>query len=115
MKITEIAVLLTPGQGALLATADLVIDSDFVVHNIRVIRISDRILISMPNRVTTARCLCGEKYPVSSRYCCGCGQPAPRPAVLKKVHSDVAHPLTAEARQQLDAAVLAAYQSVLSE
>lgn len=112
MNVTEITVKRTPGQGSMVATADLVIGGDFVIHNIRIIQSGGGLLVAMPNRVNTARCMCGGKYPVNATFCNDCGAKVPKATATRdKTHTDIAHPITSAARAQLNAAVLAAYEA----
>jgi len=110
MNITDIAVTLVQGQGSLLASADLTLDGDFVVHNIRLIQTGPSVLVAMPSRVITERCKCGGKNPAGARFCTACGVALPATKALgRKAHADIAHPTTPAARAQLNDAVLAAY------
>ncbi|HYF49923.1 MAG TPA: SpoVG family protein [Planctomycetota bacterium] len=113
MQITDIVIKLTPGQGALLATADLIIGGDFVIHNLRIIRVSDRLLVAMPSRTATVKCSCGEKHPLNANFCQGCGrrvQATPESLERHKLYADIAHPITPEAREALNRAVIEAYE-----
>ena len=82
MQITDVRVRkLNRNDGRKLAVASVTLDNEFVVHDINVIDGDRGLFISMPSR----RMPNGE-------------------------HRDIAHPITAEARQKIQDAVLNAYE-----
>lgn len=80
MNITEVRVRRVPGPSRTKATASVTLDSEFVVHELRVVEGKDGLFVSMPSR----RGQDGE-------------------------FRDIAHPITAAAREELQAAILAEY------
>lgn len=82
MQITDVRVRkLNRNDGRKLAVASVTLDNEFVVHDINVIDGDKGLFISMPSR----RMPNGE-------------------------YRDIAHPITAEARQKIQDAVLNAYE-----
>lgn len=81
MEITSIRLRRASGGERVRAAASICIDGEFVVHGLRVIEGPSGLFVSMPAQRTRA----GE-------------------------YRDMAHPVTAEARERIQAAVLAAYE-----
>lgn len=87
MNITDVRVrLLKKEEGKLKAVASIIIDNDFVVHDIKVIEGNDGCFIVMPSRKAND----GE-------------------------YRDIAHPLKTEVREDLKAKILAAYETAKAE
>lgn len=87
MNITDVRVrLLKKEEGKLKAVASIIIDNDFVVHDIKVIEGNDGCFIVMPSRKAND----GE-------------------------YRDIAHPLKTEVREDLKAKILAAYEAAKAE
>lgn len=80
MKVTDIRVRKVSNEGKMKAIVSMTIDEDFVVHDIRVVEGQNGLFVAMPSRKTPS----GE-------------------------FRDVAHPITTEARAQIQQAVLDAY------
>jgi stage V sporulation protein G len=84
MQITDVRVRKATGmEGKLKAFCSVVIDGVFVVHDLRVVEGAHGLFVAMPRRKTPE----GE-------------------------YKDTAHPITAEAREQVHQAVLTAYQEL---
>lgn len=82
MNITDVRVrLLKNDEGKMKASASIVIDNDFVIHDIKIIEGTDKNFISMPSRRTKD----GE-------------------------YRDIAHPLRTDVREELAALILAEYE-----
>lgn len=81
MEITSIRLRRTRGNERVKAAASVCFDGQFVIHGVRVIQGPSGLFVSMPARRTN-----GGDY------------------------RDMAHPVTAEARERIQAAVLAAYE-----
>ena len=126
MEITEVRVALregttegNPGERRLKAYATLTFDHCFVVRNIKIIDGRNGLFVAMPSRRPKATCpKCGFKADAGGRYCarCGAAQPSAPPAASSKesesqAHRDIAHPITAAFRQELQEKVLEAYEA----
>lgn len=84
MQITDVRVrkVTSTEGGKLKATCSVVWDGAFVVHDLRIVEGAHGLFVAMPRQKTT-----------------------------KGEYKDVAHPITAEAREQLQQAVLTAFEA----
>ena len=80
MNITDIRVRKTFEDEKLKALVSITIDNDFAVHDIKVIAASGRLFVAMPSRKDE-----------------------------KGVFRDIAHPITGNARQDLESGIIDAY------
>lgn len=123
MQITEVRVFLKEGQDKKLkAYATLTFDNMFVVRNVKVIEGNKGMFVAMPSRKIKEPCpKCGFRNAVRSKFCNQCGatlpQTEPKIAVAgddtsrQSEHKDIAHPITAEARDYIQRKVLEAYEN----
>lgn len=82
MQITDVRVRkVTGSEGKLKAVCSVVIDGAFVVHDLRIVEGAHGLFVSMPRQKTT-----------------------------KGEYKDMAHPITAEAREHLQQSVLTAFE-----
>lgn len=86
MQISDVRIRLISGLGRVKAAASITIDNVFVVHDIKVIESNNGLYISMPSRRTAE----GE-------------------------FKDVAHPITKEARVDIQMNILKAYEIKVQE
>ncbi len=86
MKITDVRVRKVESEGKLKAVASITIDEDFVVHDIKVIEGDAGCFIAMPSRRSP-----------------------------DGLYRDIAHPISTEARTELQKLVLEKYAQVLAE
>ena len=86
MQIGDVRVRLVHKEGILRAIASVTIDGCFVVHDIKIFERDGENFIGMPSRKTSE----GE-------------------------YKDIAHPINAETRAQLQEAILGRYKEVLEE
>ena len=86
MLITDIRVRKINSEGRMKAVVSVTFDDAFVVHDIKVIEGQDKLFIAMPSRKTPE----GE-------------------------FKDIAHPINAQMREQIQAAILDRYQAALLE
>ncbi len=84
MNISEIKIRKVYSEGALKAIMSIVVDECLAVHEIKVIQESDRLFVAMPSREDE-----------------------------NGVFRDIVHPICSEAREQLEDAVLLAYESFI--
>lgn len=80
MQITDVRVRRLETEGKLKAIASIVIEGQFVVHDVRIIEGTNGLFVSMPRR-----------------------------KIQEGEFRDVAHPVTAEARELVHKAILTAY------
>ncbi|MBI4341556.1 MAG: septation protein SpoVG family protein [Candidatus Omnitrophica bacterium] len=108
-----------PGEQRLKAYATVTFDHCFVVRNIKVIEGRHGPFVAMPSHKTKVACgRCQFKNDVGSRFCVQCGSRLPPAAVAPEAeageasaHRDIAHPITAEFRQYLQAKILDVYEA----
>lgn len=84
MNITDIRIRRTYQDMRLKALVSITIDNDFAVHDIKVIEGPERLFVAMPSRKDD-----------------------------NGVFRDIAHPITPEARQNIEQNILAAYHAYL--
>ena len=82
MQITNVRLKKLNGEGRTKAAVSITFDDQFVIHDIRVVEGQHGLFVSMPSRRT------------------GDGE-----------FKDIAHPITTEAREMVNEAVLGAYQA----
>jgi stage V sporulation protein G len=110
--------------GRLRAFCSLTFDNTFVVRDVKLIEGNDGLFLAMPSRKLCDRCRrCGEKNHLRARFCNQCGsrldesRHLPRSASngnarfqpRPKLHADIAHPINAACRLELERRVLMAY------
>ena len=128
MKITEVRIFQKEDDDKKLrAFATITFDDCFVVRDIKVIEGSKGCFVAMPSRRLREHCpRCRHRNVVHSRYCNQCGanlessgswksKPEREDDALhvrsrQSEHRDIAHPITAEFREEIQNAVLAAYE-----
>ena len=86
MKITDVRIRLVDHEGRVRAIASITIEDEFVVHDIKVIEGTNGLFIAMPSRKSQS----GE-------------------------FRDIAHPISTETRNKIQAAILEAYDKELAE
>lgn len=86
MEITDIRIRRTYQDNRLRALVSLTLDGDFAVHDIKVIDGPERLFVAMPSRRDESGSF-----------------------------RDICHPITAEARRELEGRILVAYQQYLDQ
>lgn len=123
MEITEVRVRqVQDTTDRLKAFCTVTFDDQFVVRDIKVVEGSSGLFVSMPSRKATTACgKCGHRNQIRARFCEECGarmgpqEAAPTDANGRsKLHRDIAHPITPEFREMLQARVLEAYHAELA-
>lgn len=117
MEITEIRVFIKEGPDKKLkGYTTVTFDNAFVVRNIKVIQGANGLFIAMPSRKVKSACpKCSFKNEAGSKYCNKCGGSLPDDSHRQMVdakaeHRDIAHPISKEFREYLQARILEAYQ-----
>ncbi len=123
MNITEVKIILRPREeGKLRAYATITLDNVFVVRDLKVIEGNKGLFVAMPSRKLRQSCPhCGHRNVVRSKYCNQCGNNIESLARTSmpisqqgeqgdNQHRDIAHPITAEAREYIQGKILEAYQ-----
>jgi len=127
MQLTEVRVKLCDGQaGRLKAFCSLTFDHAFVVRDVKLIDGNEGLFLAMPARKLCDHCpRCGEKNHLRARYCNNCGVRLDEDRFLRyqngngqnrlKLHADIAHPINAECRQEIERRVVDAYREELEK
>lgn len=121
MQLTEVRVKLCDGQaGRLKAFCSLTFDHAFVIRDVKLIEGNDGLFLAMPARKLCDHCSrCGEKNHLRARFCSNCGARLDENRFMRyqngnghsrlKLHADIAHPINAETRQQIEKMVVTAF------
>lgn len=115
MEVTDVRIKLASGENDnLLAYCSITFDDSFVVSDLRIVRNSDGVFVSMPSRKVMFKCpACRGKNHSLARFCNDCGKSldgiATNNNMDKRLFVDMAHPINPECRKQIVDAVLAAY------
>ena len=127
MQLSEIRINLCGSQGGRLkAFCSLTFDDALVVRDVKLIEGNDGLFLAMPSRKLSDHCpRCGDKNHLRARYCNNCGGRLDENRHLQyrngngngtdrlKLHADIAHPINADTRLELERRVLLAYQEEL--
>ena len=118
MVITEVRIkLCEENNERLLAFCSVTFDNAFVVRDLKIIEGTKGVFVAMPSRKLTDRChKCGCKNHLRARFCNSCGGRLDETRATRdmdgraKLHADIAHPIHSGAREQVQVAVVRAYQ-----
>ncbi len=136
MHLSDVRISLCgSNSGRLKAFCCLTFDNTFVIRDVKLIDGNDGLFLAMPSRKLTDHCPhCHEKNHVRARFCNECGQrlnenrhphaggKASTSARIRygiggaervKLYADIAHPINATARRELETRVRAAYEQEL--
>ena len=125
MQLTEVRVKLCPGHaGRLKAFCSLTFDSAFVIRDVKLIDGKDGLFLAMPSRKLADHCpKCREKNHLRARYCNECGARLDENRFARyqngggrlKLHADIAHPINADCRREIERSVAKAYHDELEK
>ncbi len=123
MNITEVRVKLVNSHSERVrAFCSVTLDRDFVIRDLKVIDGTNGVFVAMPSRKLSDHCpKCRSKNHMRARYCNNCGgsldenRAARDDKGRRKLHADVAHPINAECREQLQAAVVEAFDAEVGQ
>jgi stage V sporulation protein G len=118
VDITNITVkLVKDSDDKLQGFCTITFDEEFVVRDLKIILSPKGEFVAMPSRKLTDHCPgCRAKNHLRARFCNDCGHKldASRAGVDKrgraKLHTDIAHPINAQARQRIEQQILDAFQ-----
>lgn len=117
MKVTDIHIEMARDEGKVLAFARIVLDGEFVVRELKLIRGPTKLFVAMPDRKIHDHCpRCTRKNQLQAEWCNWCGKNLGGPRDPQSVngrskyHQDVAHPVGPELREEIEQAVIAAYE-----
>jgi stage V sporulation protein G len=123
MELTEVRISLCENRGSRLkAFCSLTFDNTFVIRDVKLIDGNDGLFLAMPSRKLSDHCAgCGEKNHLRARFCNNCGRRLDperhqhhrngnsNGPVRLKLHADIAHPINARCRKQIEDRVLDEY------
>lgn len=117
MEISEVRVKLVSNKDdRLKAFCSVTMDNEFVVRDIKIIEGTGGLFVAMPSRKMSDHCeRCGSKNHLRAKYCNNCGTTLPENRMRKdpkgrpKLHADIAHPINAKCRRNLQEKVSAAF------
>ena len=119
MRLTEVRIkLCSENIGRLKAFCALTFDHAFVIRDVKLIDGTGGLFLAMPARKLCDHCpRCSEKNHLRAHYCSGCGCRLNENRQLRpmngnprlKLHADIAHPINAQTRQEIERQVLVAY------
>lgn len=121
MEITEVRIkLMDNADDRLQAFCSVTFDHAFVVRDLKIIGGANGPFVAMPSRKLTSHCSqCGFKNHLRAHYCnqCGARQRDDRtvrdPDGRIKLYADIAHPINAACREQIQSRVLAEFRQEL--
>ena len=129
MRLTDIRIKLCDSHNQnnrLKAFCALTFDNTFVIRDVKLIEGNDGLFLAMPSRKLADHCpRCGEKNHLRARFCNNCGTHLDENRYQRyqngntsghgrlKLHADIAHPINAECRQDIERRVLEAYDREL--
>jgi stage V sporulation protein G len=123
MQLSEIRInLCGANAGRLKAFCSLTFDNTFVIRDVKLIDGNGGLFLAMPSRKLCDRCRrCGEKNHLRARFCNNCGSRLDENRHVRssagegrpKLHADIAHPINAECRAELEQQVIVAFHEEL--
>ena len=117
MEITEVRIKLVNRRAdKLRAFCSITLGNAFVIRDLKIIEGVKGPFVAMPSRKVADRCLkCGMKNHRRAKFCNDCGGAIPPPPAAgdfdnrPRLHADIAHPISAAAREAMERRVLSAY------
>lgn len=119
MKITDVRVKLhdqSRFHKGVLAHCSITLDDEFAIHDIRVVRLREKIIVAMPCRKVTEPCpQCRTHNHLLARFCNDCGgqlqirRGSGDPTEKPRFQVDLAHPIKPELRSYFERTILDAY------
>jgi stage V sporulation protein G len=125
MRLTEVRINLCGQRGSRLkAFCSLTFDDTFVIRDVKLIDGNDGLFLAMPSRKLSDHCPnCREKNHLRARFCNQCGTRLNEDRHLQyrngngqsrlKLHADIAHPINADCRAEIQGRVFAEYEHEL--
>ena len=114
MEITEIRIkLMDNPEDRLRAFCSIIFDHCFVIRDLKIIEGNNGPFIAMPSRKLSMHCSnCNSKNHLRARFCNQCGKRVRRGRQdsdgpgRPKLYADIAHPINAECREEIQSAVV---------
>ncbi len=123
MRITEVRIkLMEDPSERLMAFCSITLDDCFVVRDLKIIQGQSGPFVAMPSRKIMAHCPnCGCKNHLKANYCNQCGRRLPQETIPQdeqgrvRLYADIAHPINSACREQIQQAVIQAYEQELKK
>ena len=123
MEISEVRVKMVQNKDdRLKGFCSMTIDDEFVVRDIKVIEGTSGLFVAMPSRKMSDHCgKCGGKNHLRAKFCNNCGAQLQENRARKdtkgrmKLHADIAHPINAECRKNIQETIVAAFEEELEK
>ncbi len=121
MEITEVRIkLMENSEDRLRAFCSITMDDCFVVRDLKIIEGNTGPFVAMPSRKLTAHCRqCNAKNHLRARFCNQCGKRMGGDKYTfddhgrAKLYADIAHPINAECREQIQSRVIGEFYEEL--
>ena len=121
MEITEVRIkLMENSEDRLRAFCSITFDDCFVIRDLKIIEGNSGPFVAMPSRKLTAHCRqCNAKNHLRARFCNQCGKRLGGDKYTfddqgrAKLYADIAHPINAEAREQIQNRVIGEFYEEL--
>jgi stage V sporulation protein G len=121
MEITEVRVKMVANKDdRLKGFCSMTIDNSFVVRDVKVIEGTNGLFVAMPSRKMSDHCnKCGGKNHLRAKFCNNCGTKLAEDRVREdmqgrmKLHADIAHPINSECRDNIQKAIVKAFEEEL--
>jgi len=123
MEISEVRVKLIENRDERLkAFCSVTFDNEFVVRDIKIIEGTKGYFVAMPSRKMSDHCeKCGGKNHLRAKFCNNCGASLSENRARKdmhgrmKLHSDIAHPINADCRRNIQEKVTESFLTELEK
>jgi len=89
IKITDVKITLKSDQGPLKAFASITFDQSFVIHDLRIIKVNEKMFVAMPSKKIKP------------------------PNQMESYYKDIAHPINKDMRELIENTVLQEYKKTL--
>ncbi|MGI9518502.1 MAG: septation protein SpoVG family protein [Pirellulaceae bacterium] len=121
MEITEVRIkLMENSEDRLRAFCSITFDDCFVIRDLKIIEGNSGPFVAMPSRKLTAHCRqCNAKNHLRARFCNQCGKRMGGDKYTfddqgrAKLYADIAHPINAESREQIQSRVIGEFYEEL--
>ena len=121
MEISEVRVKMVANKDdRLKAFCSMTLDNAFVIRDVKIIEGTGGLFVAMPSRKMSDHCeKCGGKNHLRAKYCNNCGTSLSENRARQdakgriKLHADIAHPINAQCRKDIQETIVAAYEEEL--
>lgn len=121
MEISEVRVKMVANKDdRLKAFCSMTLDNAFVIRDVKIIEGTGGLFVAMPSRKMSDHCeKCGGKNHLRARYCNNCGTSLSENRARQdakgriKLHADIAHPINAQCRKDIQETIVAAFEEEL--